>query len=453
MYRILNPAIECLSRKELLALQERRLVAQIRRCYAKIPFYRERWPAAAAEISSLRELQNIVPFTSKKDFLSGSPEDGGRIAEGSRLFQYHLTSGTSGLGQELHPVSTGDHEGLWVPTAYMAYWAGLLPGDRICYTWPVGLQTGGLQGMAFCTGYQAVGMQLGPYSSVDKLKYMRQFRPNAIVVSPSYLTHLTYLVTKMGDEPRSKYPDLKAIFVAGESYAIAWAEHMQEAWGCQLHEWYGLMQGGANSAHSCEAGVLDRGRHGSLHCMDHRQLTEVLHPDSNEAVMPGEEGELVITALFREAFPVVRFRTGDKVRLLERLCDCGRPFTCIEAGTIARYDDMMKIRGQNLWPAAVDGILLVDDRVEEYSGEVFVDESGKERVVVRIEFLSGADVAPEERQSVLAELAKKVKECTNITMELMEVPIGTLPRFEFKSRRWTDRRRGERSVIAYVAEV
>jgi phenylacetate-CoA ligase len=271
-----------------------------------------------------------------------------------------------------------------------------------------------------------------------------------MVVAPAYLTRISSVFAERGIDPREALPSFKSLLIAGESYPVEWAENMIAFWGANISEWYGTMQGGVNLAISCETGVLDHGLRGVLHCMDHRVLCEILDPASDEPVKPGEEGEMVITSLFREAFPVVRFRTGDRVRVVERACSCGRPFTGIEAGTVARYDDMMKIRGQNLWPQAVDAIILAAPGVEEYQGVVDIDDHGREQVDVAVEFAADASASDLERASMLDTLGKQIKDQLNVSMNLYEVAGMSLPRYEFKVRRWDDRRRKERDVVKYV---
>lgn len=450
MRNVLNPAVEGLTRPELLEIQLQRVLAQVKRCAVEVPFYRDRWPAGASGIRSIEEFREIIPFTEKADFLDGLPERTGRLAAGSDVLQHHLTSGTTGLGQEAHPVSSADHEALGVGWQYQAYWAGIRRGDTICFTWPIGLQTGGLSTPVVAQRLGLVGVQLGPYSSEDKVSYLCRFQPHALVASPSYISHLSFLFGRRGRRPREALPGLKALFIAGESYTASWAEEAMEEWGCGVSEWYGLMQGGMNQAFSCELGVLHAGERGALHCLDHRILSEVLRPGTDEPVDPGESGEMVLTTLTRDAFPVVRFRSGDKVRLLAEPCPCGRPFLAIEAGTIARYDDMMKIRGQNLWPASVDRVLLADPRVMEYAGEVSLDETGREDVLLRIE-LDESSAVEESAVRWLEELGRRVKSATNVTMRVELAASGSLPRFEFKARRWVDHRRTGRTANRYLS--
>ena len=451
MLNVLNPAIENISRTEIKEIQLQRLLAQLNRCMTDIPFYRERWPEAAAGITSFEEFREIMPFTSKPDFISGLPQETGRLSAGSDIFQNHVTSGTTGLGQEVHPVSTTDHEALGAAWQYQAHWSGMRPGDIIAYTWPIGLQTGGLSTPVTAQRLGLIGIQLGPYSSEDKLRYMEKFQPQALVASPSYITHLSHLLSRSGRTPAEVFPTMKALFIAGESYSVAWAEQTMQGWGCKVSEWYGLMQTAMNLAFSCEESVVSNGVRGRLHCFDHRFYTEILHPGTKTPVKVGESGEIVVTTLTKDAFPVVRFRTGDRATLLTDECPCGRPFMSIEAGTIARYDDMMKVRGQNLWPEAVDKVVLSDPLVAEYAGEVSIDDHGRETIVVRYELIADPESA-EEEASIVHSLQHSVKSATNITMQFERVPALTLQRFEFKARRWVDRRREDRTFVQYVAK-
>lgn len=448
--RVLNPAVERLTRDELLNVQLQRTQAQVSRCASDVAFYRDRWRFDPTDIASLADFRRLVPTTAKQDFVAGLPEVSGRLASGVGLFQHHMTSGTTGLGQETHPLSEADHEALAAGWHYQAHWAGLVKGDRICFTWPIGLQTGGLSTQITAQRVGLIAVQLAPYSSDDKLRYLRTFQPQALVASPSYLSHLAHLVRRDGQSPAEAFPNLKVLFVAGESYPIEWATEASDEWGCLISEWYGLMQGGMNQAFSCETGVVRDGRRGALHCLDHRLLTEVLDPETGEPTAPGQSGEVVVTTLTRDAFPIIRFRTNDRVRILPEPCPCGRPSLALEAGTVARYDDMLKVRGQNLWPAAVDSVVLTDPRVAEYAAVVEIDDGARERVVVHVELVPGppAGTVPAE---LLTELQRRVKSVTNVTMDFQLAPADSLPRYEFKARRWDDRRRADRDVVRYVA--
>lgn len=452
--RIVNPALERASRRELLQLQEKRLIAQVRRAYARIPFYRRRWPAAAAGVASMAEFRDVIPFQKKQDFLERQDDlFQDRVASpGSPVVTLHMTSGTTGLGQEVHPLTSYDAEALASTWIYQAHWAGMSLGDSIFYTFPVGMQTGGLWSSHASDRMAHLGFFLGPYPTEKKIEYLLRFKPNGLIISPAYLSRFQALLEQAGVAPREQLKSLKAIFIAGESYTTDWAARSLDFWGAQISEWYGLMQGGLNLCFSCERGILPDGQRGHLHAMEHRVLCEVLHPGTNDPVEPGEEGELVVTTLYREAFPVVRFRSGDRVRLLAEPCPCGRPFASIQAGTVARYDDMIKIRGQNLWPDAVDKIVFAKGDVEEYAGKVYLDAEARETVELRIEFVPQAGLSDDQRAQRVRELTRDIHSKLNVRMDVREAPYLSLPRFEFKVRRWTDERRAGREVVRYVRQ-
>jgi phenylacetate-CoA ligase len=139
--------------------------------------------------------------------------------------------------------------------------------------------------------------------------------------------------------------------------------------------------------------------------------------------------------------PLIRFRSNDRVRLLPSgLCDCGRTSRFLwEVGTVSRYDDMIKIKATNVWPQTVDDAVFSFEQIEEYQGRVFITEDGQEVAMVNVEFKK-ASIDDKARSDILKTLHNNIKEKTQVTMKVEEVPSGTLPRFEYKARRWTDER-------------
>ncbi|MBW2043509.1 MAG: hypothetical protein JRI96_01305 [Deltaproteobacteria bacterium] len=169
---------------------------------------------------------------------------------------------------------------------------------------------------------------------------------------------------------------------------------------------------------------------------------EVLDKETNKQVKYGEWGEPVITTFSREAMPLIRFRSNDRVRLLPpKTCGCGRVGATWEVGTISRYDDMIKIKATNVWPQTVDEAVFSFDEIET--------NSGQEVALLNIEFKK-IPLDQDKKSAILSRLADKIKEMTHVSMKLEEVPHGTLPRFEYKARRWTDERVEGLERVKYV---
>ena len=430
--------------------QERRLIAQVRRCYARLPFYRKRWPAAAADMASIDDFRRL-PIITKHDLL-GDLETVRRdrvASPGSGVRAFHLTSGTSGLGQEIHPLTAFDLEGLGATWVYRMSYLELRPGNSIAFTFPIGLQAGGLANFRVAERTGLVSYFLAPYGTDKKVEYLLTFQPDVLVVTPSYLTRITSALAEQG---HTKLPyKMRGIIVSGESHTREWAREMSEWWSCKIFEWYSCMQAGTSLAYSCERGVLDKGESGHLHIDDRRTFVEILDPETLEPVAPGNAGEVVITSLFREAFPVVRFRTRDRVILHASQCACGRTGRTIVAGSASRYDDMIKIRAQNVWPSAVDEIVLGRSDVEEYQARVFLTERGEEQVELKLEWRPGHEPAPGNERRLLDDLEREIRDKVNVRMSVAAVPPMTLPRYEFKVRRWTDERTATAgSVVRYT---
>jgi phenylacetate-CoA ligase len=206
-----------------------------------------------------------------------------------------------------------------------------------------------------------------------------------------------------------------------------------------------------NYAITCKYGAVPDGQFGYYHLADYFALVEVLDKDSDQPVAHGEWGEPVVTTFSRQAMPLVRFRSNDRVRLLPPdLCECGRTSIALwEVGTVSRYDDMIKIKATNVWPQTVDEAVFSFDEIEEYNGRVFIDENGQEVARISLEFkkMTQDDSA---KANILRRLAAKIKEMTQVSMALEEVSYGTLPRFEYKVRRWTDERIEGLEKIRYI---
>jgi phenylacetate-CoA ligase len=439
-----------LSRAELEGLQFARLKAQAERLWATNPFYRSLWQGAKVSPESLRRPDDIrrFPTVRKADFVADqaeAPPFGRRLGvpvEEVRLTA--MTSGTSGQGQEIYGRTEADLLQVgyrhWLPFEL----AGLKRGDLLVNCTPSGGVTAG--GWGPPQGWRHGGLPAfhlgGVMSTEAKVDFLRKLKGlKAIYSSTHYVYTLADACQRLGFDPKRELPELKCLVFAAEGYPPQWLERMQAFWGCPLYEAYGSTQC-IGYTHAQAAASRDRTPSGRalMFAIEWVNLYEILDPESGAPVGEGEEGELVLTNLDVEGSPVFRFRMGDRVRRFgPRANALGWPFEAIETGGIGRYDDMLKIRGNNVWPSAVDDAVRAFPEVAEYVGVVDVDERARTDVVLRVALAS--PLAPERREALFAEIVQRVKARTNVLMRIEEVARAELPQFAYKTRRWTDRRK------------
>jgi phenylacetate-CoA ligase len=446
-----NPAVQMLSREQLAQLQLTRLLRQLARAYSESPFYRRLLAKAGVDPTAIRSLDDYfqrVPMIEKQDLLADQelhPPFGSRAQGFGPLRQVFFTSGTSGAAQEAHPINDEDLESTGTSMAYTWNMAGIRSGDRVFLTLPLGITGAGSYIYQACAAYGTIPFISGPVDTERKIELIRRTQPEVLIVSPSYLYRLKMAAESAGLEPRRDNPNLRIILLSSEAFSPQWAAGMTEFWNASLHEFYGSTQMGGNTMATCGPGVLrlpDVATRGVLHNLDHRNLIEVRDPETGQLTEPGDFGEVIVTNLYRRKFACIRFRMHDKIRYLGVAdCKCGQAFSAYESGTIGRYDDMIKIKGMNVWPDAVDSILFADSKIEEYRATVSSSAvSGTETVTIEVE----APPATAFDESWAAQITTKIRQDIGISTTLVQVPQGTLPRFEAKPRRWHDQRSSNR---------
>lgn len=439
--RSFNPFIERLTHEEVARFQWTRLKAQLAHVAKTNPFYRALWAEAGVDPDRLRSFEDFrdrVPIVTKRDLLRDQQEHppyGRRLGvRPEQVVQVVLTSGTSGAGQEVHPQTLADVEMGALILTWGCYWAGFTPGEVVLDTFPVATSAGGLWAYRSFTKQLVNVFSVGTLDTRQKLEFARRFRASAIFCTPAYLMRLEAVADETGLD-LARELGLRRILVAGEPYPLAWVLERERRWGARVYEYYGSVQKAI--AWSCERGAAPDNRRGMLHHLPHLTLLETLDPSSGRPIRPGEEGQVVLTQLRAEAAPLVRFATGDRARLLSyRECPCGRQFDGYECGTVSRYDDMLRIRGINVWPQAVDDAVFSFPEIAEYQGRVFITPDGREEASVALEFKLG--VGSEVRARVLERAAGSVRERTGIRMTVEEasapLPKGIDDRH--KARRW-----------------
>ncbi|MBI2880894.1 MAG: AMP-binding protein [Candidatus Tectomicrobia bacterium] len=440
------PEVETLPPCELTALQLRKFRRLLERALSRNVFYRRKFKDAGVDPARVRTLEDVrrLPTTSKAEVLADIEAHlpyGERLQVPEReVVQVVETSGTSGNTREVYGLSRGDMEAACDMEACGFFWAGVRPGVAVFNTLPMHTSAAGLWYYHGLRKLDANVFQVGTFDAQRKVEYLRRFAGEFLIASPSYIRRLLSAAREMGLDPRS---DLKVrrLLVAGEPYPEAWIREQEAAWGAKVFEQYGSTQ--RAMAWSCERGVWWEGQRGVLHTLPHRVLFEILDLETREPVGPGEWGELVVTPLDTEASPLIRFATGDRVRYLPaEACGCGRTFPGIEAGTVSRVDNMLRVKGVNLWPQAVDGVVFRFREVREYRGEVALGIGDREEIRVRVELDSG--LSPGEGARLCARLAEELRAALVLRFEvsLWDGPslCGSFREGLHKSQRWTDLR-------------
>lgn len=438
---------ETLSLDDLKKLQFAKTKDTLVNAYQNSTFYRERFDKAKVKPDDFKQLEDIArfPFIGKQDLIEDQEENppfGSRVCvTPDKLRRVNLTSGTSGMGQEVHVHDEGAIYASNASTASHFTAIGLREGDLSALLYPLGTMTGGMLSYEGLRMLGVTALPLAVFNTNQKIGTMKRFNIQHMSTTPAYLSRITAICLEQGIKPREAFSRLKGITLSTEPFPVAWALKMEDLWDTVIHDIYGSTQLNLNYGITCKYGAVPDGEFGYYHLADHFALVEVLNKETDKPVEFGEWGEPVITTFSREAMPLVRFRSNDRVRLLPPdLCDCGRMSRGLwEVGTVSRYDDMIKIKATNVWPQTVDEAMFSFDEIEEYNGRVFIDENGLEVARLSFEFKKIA-LNSDAKAAIIKKLGSKVKEMTQVTMQLEEVPHGTLPRFEYKVRRWTDER-------------
>jgi len=448
--------LETMPLDEVRKMQFEKTKETLEKAYHTSDFYRDLFDRAKVQPEDFKKLEDIArfPFIEKQDLVEdqeANPPFGRRVCvPTSKIRRVNVTSGTSGMGQEVH---CHDEKAIWAANASTAsHFAaiGLRRGDVSAVLYPLGTMAGGMLAYEGLRIFGAAPLPLAVFNTNQRIDMMRRFNVHHFLTTPAYLTRITSICMERGLDPKKEFPRLKGITLSTEPFSANWALRMEEIWGTVLHDIYGSTQVNLNYAITCKYGVVPDGHFGFYHLADYFALVEVLDKETDKPAKYGDWGEPVVTTFSRQAMPLIRFRSNDRVRLLPPVrCDCGRESAAWEVGTISRYDDMIKIKATNVWPQAVDAAVFSFGEIEEYNGRVFITGDGLEVAAVTVEFKKTA-LDDRAKATLLKRLSDKIREVTQVTMSVEEVPHGTLPRFEYKARRWTDERVEGLERVKYI---
>ncbi len=425
---------ETMPREALEAIQYRRLRSTLDRVYATVPFYRKKFQEAGIMPGDIRSLEDLhrVPFTTKQDLRDNYPF-GMFAVPMDNVVRIHASSGTTGqptvVGYTARDVNT------WATLMARALVAGgASRGDIIHNAYGYGLFTGGL-GVHY--GAEKLGASVIPVSGGNtkrQIIIMRDFGPTIITATPSYTLHLAEVAEEMG----VSFKDLKFRF--GIFGAEPWSEKMREEIEKKLNliavDIYGLSEvlgpGVSIECHEAKKG---------LHIAEDHFIPEIINPKTGEVLPYGSTGELVFTSITKEAFPVIRYRTRDITSINPEPCICGR--TLVRMNKVSgRSDDMLIIRGVNVFPSQIESVLMEMEGVEPHYQLLVDREDNLDLLTVMVEV--GENVFSDKvkpLQDLEKNISKNIKETIGVSAKVKLVEPKTIARSEGKAVRVIDRRK------------
>jgi phenylacetate-CoA ligase len=412
------PALRALQRQKLSAMLTEILPANI--------FYREKF--AGLQFDPLLDPIEKLPFTTRAeleaDQLAHPPFGGNLTYPIERYCRFHQTSGTGG-----HPMRWLDTVESW--EWFRKIWgiiftsAGVGSGDRILYAFSFGPFVGFWGAFEGASAVGALCLPAGGLTTLARLNMLLENQATVVCCTPTYALHMAETAASEGIDLRQSA--VKTIIVAGEPGGSipATRSRIESAWGARVIDHTGMTEMGPVTFECAPR----RGE--GVHIIESEFIAEVIDPATGTLLNDGQTGELVLTNLGRWGSPLIRYRTGDQVVLTRGQCDCGRSYARLEGGILGRTDEMFIVRGNNVFPTAVEAVIRRFDEVAEFRCTI---EDGGALTQVRVEL---EPVSTYMMNDALAErVGHALQEALHFRAEVAMVGLGALPRFELKGRRF-----------------
>ena len=428
-----NRPMETIDRESLERIQLERLQKTVHRMYTNVAFYRERMQKQGVKPEDIRTLADLklLPFMDKRDLRDNYP-DGTFAAPRSEIVRIHASSGTTGK-----PIVAGYTQGdieMWAEcVARCLGCAGVTKNDTVQVSYGYGLFTGGL-GLHY--GVEKIGATVVPTSAGNtkrQLMLMQDLGCDAVACTPSY-------ALMMGETIRDQKMDLSNFKLrVGLFGAEPWTEGMRDEieklLGIKALDIYGLTESaGPGVAMECL-----EGREG-LHMWEDYFIPEIIDPATGEPLPDGEMGELTITTIGKEGMPTIRFRTHDLTSIIPEPCKCGRTHRRIRR-LHGRTDDMLIIRGVNVFPSQIEGVLIGMEGIGPHYEIVVTKKGYMDQIEVKVELVDAALLnSYGELEALTRRIHDRLKVVLQIDAKVTLVSPNTLKRFEGKAKRVTDLR-------------
>ncbi|MFA6865910.1 MAG: phenylacetate--CoA ligase [Clostridia bacterium] len=424
---------ETLSRKEIEEIQLKRLQKTVALVYDKVPAYKKKFDEAGIKPSDIKCLADLskLPLTTKEDLRDNYPF-GLFAVDKDDLVRIHASSGTTGK-----PTVVGYTKNdldMWTEcVARIATMGGATKKDvaQICFGY--GMFTGAL-GLHY--GLEKIGATIVPSStgnSEKQIMYMRDFGTTLLVATPSYALRLAEVAKSMGIDVKTDL-NVKIGLVGSELLTDAMREEMHKMWGKDIlvTSNYGMSELiGPGVSGECE--YLD-----GMHINEDYFIPEIIDPITQEVLPIGQKGELVVTCISKEALPLIRYRTKDITRLNYDICKCGRTF-CRMDNLMGRTDDMLKIRGVNVFPSQIEEVILSVDEIGPHYEIIVSRDNHCDKLEIKVELTKPTDTF-KELQAIEKNIKSKLRVVLGLDAIIKLESPNTLKRFEGKAKRVTDLR-------------
>ncbi len=427
-----NEKMECASREEMRTLQSERLIAQVKHVYENVPYYKNLMDEKGVTPDDIKSVDDLhkLPFLTKADLREAYPYGllGKPLSECVRI---HSTSGTT--GKRVVAFYTQHDIDLWDDCCARAIVAAGGTKDDVCHVaYGFGLFTGGagLNGGSHKVGCLTLPMSSG--NTERQIQFMQDLGSTILCCTPSYAAYIGETLKEMGLTPEDI--SLKAGIFGAEPWTEAMRRDIEASLGIKAYDIYGLTEtSGPGVAFECSD-------QSGMHINEDHFIAEIIDPETGEVLPEGSKGELVFTSITKEAFPLLRYRTRDICILSREKCSCGRTLVKMTK-PLGRSDDMMIIRGVNVFPSQIETVLLEQGYTPNYQIEV-------DRVNNTDTLDINVEITSEQLSDTVRELEKKEKELAGaiktmlgINPKVHLVPAKSIQRSEGKAVRVIDKRK------------
>lgn len=434
-----NPKMETLARADLQRLQGHRLRKLVERAYATSPFHRRLLDEARVRPEQIRGLDDLqrLPFTTRDRWMENQaahPPFGEMLAvPAESAVRYHTTSGTTGRTPLRVLDTRTDWKWIGELWCYAFHGFGVRPHDVVFFAFSYGTFIG-FWGAHY--GTEKMGclvLPSGNMNTAGRAALIDEMRATVVCATPTYALRLGQEAEGLGIDLRAG--SVQRLILSGEPAGSIPASKrlVEEQWGAKAADTAGMTEIGTIMMFECER------QPGGTHIIEDHFIEEVIDPESGEPVGYGEQGERVVTSFGRTAIPLLRYRSRDLVlKVPHTHCDCGRTFDVYEGGIRGRVDDMLLVRGTNVYPRAIEAIVREYPAVDEFQIRLWTQAGIRDEIAVRCEVRPGYEAQWEAvARRLQADLAHSTE---GLGVHVERAEAGSLPRFELKARRVKDER-------------